>query len=256
MNELRCTLRLKQDITALHTMANMLIIVAFVLCATVSARIVPSGNEVETMPKDVPHVIQETGMPLDYESELDDSRNPIQEKPLEETSKQIEDAKPNILGYLGTLGQGLVQETGKVLGTGLGAIGNMASGAFNGAGTLVNHLGNGAGSLVNHLSGGGSRGNGYPKVPAAYGINTIGRVAYVVNGADNCWSSCKTGPCAQVCGLGGYCCRKGWNGCPSDMTAVAPNHHTCIKYRQSVAGVGGVIGYADAEKPMEEVETE
>ena len=59
------------------------------------------------------------------------------------------------------------------------------------------------------------------------------RAAYVLNGKDNCWWSCNRGPCDKVCGSGGYCCRKDYEGCPSDMTEVAPeDHHTCIQYRQ------------------------
>merc|ERR1719193_152534 len=64
-----------------------------------------------------------------------------------------------------------------------------------------------------------------------------GRVAYVLNRKNNCWWTCKGGPCAKICGHGGYCCRRGWKGCPSDMTAVAtPNYHTCIRYRPGNEG--------------------
>jgi hypothetical protein len=63
-------------------------------------------------------------------------------------------------------------------------------------------------------------------------------VAYVVNKKINCWNGChaKGGKCEKVCGKGGYCCRKGWKGCVSDMSKVAtPNYHTCIRYRGFVS---------------------
>jgi len=58
--------------------------------------------------------------------------------------------------------------------------------------------------------------------------------AYQVNHKNNCWWSCRTGACAKVCGAGGFCCRKGYNGCSAIMTNVAPNDfHTCIRLFQA-----------------------
>ena len=60
----------------------------------------------------------------------------------------------------------------------------------------------------------------------------------VVNNV-NCWSGCnsKTGPCERVCGVNGFCCRKGisWEnkGCPLILVNVSEERrHTCVRYAQ------------------------
>jgi len=57
--------------------------------------------------------------------------------------------------------------------------------------------------------------------------------AYQINGRNNCWWTCgkKTGACPKTCGVGGYCCRRGWAGCNLYLSGVAPvNYHTCVRH--------------------------
>merc|ERR1712165_413892 len=50
--------------------------------------------------------------------------------------------------------------------------------------------------------------------------------------SDDCWhGGCgKGGLCENICGTNGYCCRSGFNDCPSDAQQVAiSSHHICVK---------------------------
>ena len=51
---------------------------------------------------------------------------------------------------------------------------------------------------------------------------------------DDCWYKCgnKGGLCEDVCSSNGYCCRKGFDDCPSEAEQyreVSPIRHTCVK---------------------------
>merc|ERR1711981_457223 len=49
------------------------------------------------------------------------------------------------------------------------------------------------------------------------------------NEAD-CWPKCgsKGGSCPKFCGVGGFCCRIGYGGCPDGAAEASPKHHTCV----------------------------
>ena len=56
------------------------------------------------------------------------------------------------------------------------------------------------------------------------------KVAYILDGQD-CWHRCqfRSGLCTGFCGTGGYCCRKGFSGCPSKVMSQATSyHHMCV----------------------------
>merc|ERR1719309_531768 len=48
---------------------------------------------------------------------------------------------------------------------------------------------------------------------------------------DSCWGKCgnKGGLCEDVCGSNGYCCRKGYDDCPSEAGGVSPSGHSCVR---------------------------
>ena len=62
-----------------------------------------------------------------------------------------------------------------------------------------------------------------------------GFVPLVVDMKMKCRTPCRgAGYCESFCGAGGFCCKRGWGGCPNEARAVAPTHFTCIKYRKSI----------------------
>ena len=46
----------------------------------------------------------------------------------------------------------------------------------------------------------------------------------------DCYGACgkKGGLCEKYCGVGGYCCRKGYRDCPKLAGDASPKHHTCV----------------------------
>ena len=68
-------------------------------------------------------------------------------------------------------------------------------------------------------------------------ITIFGRGVPIINPAGGvkgkkCWDECgrKGGHCPHVCGAGGFCCRAGFNGCPSNISAdsIPKGYHTCV----------------------------
>jgi len=53
--------------------------------------------------------------------------------------------------------------------------------------------------------------------------------------AFDCWSSCgkKDGGACSWCGSNGFCCRKGFDGCPSGAGDVSPDRHRCVRQKGS-----------------------
>ena len=47
----------------------------------------------------------------------------------------------------------------------------------------------------------------------------------------DCWYGCgaKGGLCETFCGIGRYCCRKGYRDCPKLAGDASPKYHTCVK---------------------------
>merc|ERR1711970_1183843 len=55
---------------------------------------------------------------------------------------------------------------------------------------------------------------------------------------EDCWKKCgsRSGSCPILCGYHGYCCRKGYSGCPDEAYHVSSSsRHTCVERMPSQA---------------------
>jgi len=76
-----------------------------------------------------------------------------------------------------------------------------------------------------------ARANPY-KQHACVRVAAAQQQATLITGTQGCWGKCggRGGSCPSVCGVNGYCCRKGYPGCTTNVAKANPYaQHACVR---------------------------